>query len=197
MVPSRDAAGNTTMLAQQVERPCICSGGMVLCSICHGNKILRCETCDGSGSVKMFDQLVVRFQTASQGELLDVTPVPDKWLAERTGELLLDERKPRIDELPPLPESAARKATELLQKSHEVDERDYRTILQHLRVERIPIHEVRYKYAGQERKLWICGNEQDVYAPKAPWNRARFLGLVAAGCVAVAAFAAGVLWLAK
>ena len=46
-------------------------------------------------------------------------------------------------------------------------------LLQALRVERIPLLEIDYKYAGVERKLWICGQQQEVYAPKSPWRRQR------------------------
>jgi hypothetical protein len=187
MEPARDAAGNTVMTSRSVDRPCICSGGRVLCSICHGNRVVTCSTCAGSGSVKTFDQLVVRFQTASNGELLDVTPVPDRWLAEREGEILVDERASRIERVPALPDAAAQKAHELLGKAGEADPQDYRIILQHLVVERIPMHVVQYRYAGKGRTLWVCGNRQDVYAPKAPWNRSRMLGLVAAGIAGVAA----------
>jgi hypothetical protein len=192
MEPVRDAAGNSTMMSKMVEQPCICSGGRVQCSICHGNRVVTCSTCAGSGSVKTFDQLVVRFQTASNGELLDVTPVPDKWLAEREGEILVDERASHIERMPALPEVAAQKARELLAKAGETDPRDYRIILQHLVVERIPMHVVQYRYAGKERTLWVCGNRTDVYAPKAPWNRNRLLGLVAGGVAAVA----GIVWMA-
>lgn len=187
MEPARGGSANGGMVARAIDRPCICSGGRVLCSICHGNRIVTCSTCAGSGSVKTFDQLVVRFQTASNGELIDVTPVPDKWLAEREGAILADERATRIDPLPPLPEAAAKKASELLAKVGEVDPSDYRIILQHLAVERIPLHAVRYRYAGKDLRLWICGNGQDVYAPKAPWNRSRFVGLILGSVAALAA----------
>jgi hypothetical protein len=130
--------------------------------------------------LKTFDELVVRFQVAAQGELVDVTPVPDPWLAKRSGEVLLEARESQIDDAPDLPEAARAKAKQLLDRSHEVDAREFRILLQHLRVERIPIHEVRYKYAGEEKKLWICGTDRAIHAPAAPWNRARMYGLFAA-----------------
>jgi hypothetical protein len=171
--PGRDAQGSPFPQARTVRRPCTCSGGRVVCSECGGNRVLRCRGCAGSGQVKTFDQLLVRFQTAAQGEILDLTPVPDKWLGRFSGEVLFDQRARRIETCESLPEAVARKALELLGKSHEVDEQQTRVILQLMHVERLPLHEVRYTYAGAERRLWICGNEQGIYAPNAPRNRRR------------------------
>jgi hypothetical protein len=54
-------------------------------------------------------------------------------------------------------------------------------------VERLPLYEVQYKYAGVDRKLWICGNEQGIYAPRAPRNRQRLFWVIAGTALAVAA----------
>jgi hypothetical protein len=129
--------------------------------------------------VKTFDELVVRFQVASQGELVDVTPVPDKWLTKRTGEVLIDIRETRVILGESIPEGARSKVKELIDRSHDVDAATYRIILQQMRVERIPIYEVRYKYAGEEKALWICGEDHAIHAPRAPWNRNRMYGLFA------------------
>jgi hypothetical protein len=183
----RDAQGHALPSARTVRRPCSCSGGQVVCRRCGGNRVIRCPGCDGSGRIKTLDQLVVRFQTATQGEVLDVTPVPDKWLGRLSGEVLVDEQAARIDRCASVPEAVARKAGDLLTESHAVDERQTRIILQLLHVERLPLSEVRYKYAGVERQLWICGQEQDIYAPDAPWNRQRLGWLIAGAVCAVAA----------
>jgi hypothetical protein len=190
----RDAQGNAVPQPRMVRRRCSCSGGKVVCSECRGNRILRCPGCDGSGQVKTFDQLVVRFQAAAQGEFVDVTPVPDYWLGRFSGELLVDAKARRIDSCESVPELITQKVKELLGKSHEVDERHTRIILQLLQVERLPLYEVRYKYAGVERQLWICGKEQGVHAPSAPRNRKRVFWVIAA-CVLVVAALVGLLGL--
>jgi hypothetical protein len=183
----RDTHGNPFPQTRTFHRPCSCGGGLVVCSGCGGHRIVRCPGCAGSGQVKSFDQLVVRFQAATQGEVLDVTPVPDKWLGSLAGEVLVDQRAERIEQIDALPETVAEKTRDLLSKSHEVDERHTRIILQLLHEERLPLYEVRYKYAGVDRQLWICGNQKDVHAPKAPWNRQRMFWVVAGIVLAVAA----------
>jgi hypothetical protein len=195
--PGRDAVGNQIPQARTVRRPCTCSGGRVVCSECSGNRVLRCRGCAGSGQIKTFDQLLVRFQTAAQGEVVDVTPVPDKWLGGFSGAVLIDQKARRIESCESLPEPAARKALELLDKSHEVDEQQTRIILQLLHVERLPLYEVRYTYAGVERHLWICGNERDIYAPNAPRNRQRVFWVAAAIALAVAGLIALALFLLR
>jgi hypothetical protein len=146
----------------------------------------RCSTCAGSGQVKTRDQLVVRFQTAKEGEVLDVTPVPDRWLGTLTGEVLVDKKARRIDGCDGVPDPVVRKAGDLLAKAHAVDEGQVHILLQLLHVERIPLAEVHYKYAGVDRQLWICGREQEVYAPNAPHNRTRIFWTAAGAALAVA-----------
>jgi hypothetical protein len=197
MESGRDAQGNASAQPQMIRRQCSCSGGQVVCSECGGNGILRCPNCAGSGQVKTFDQLVVRFQTAAQAEVLDVTPVPDNWLGRLSGEVLIDQKAHRIEACESLPEAAAGKALELLNKSHEVDERQTHIIMQALHVERLPLYEVAYKYAGVERQLWVCGNEQDIYAPNAPRNRQRLFWVIAGTVLAIAALVGLVIFLLR
>lgn len=180
MQPSRDASGKNVMIPHAVQRGCHCGTGRIVCTTCQGSRFLTCPTCTGSGSVKVFDELVVRFQVAAKGELIDVTPVPDKWLAKRGGAPVLDVREPCIERWEKIPDAADAKVRDLIDRSHDVDANEYRILLQHLKVERIPIQEVRYMYAGAERQLWICGTDQTIYAPSAPWNRNRMYGLFAA-----------------
>ena len=80
----------------------------------------------------------------------------------------------------------------LLEKSHAIDAEEERILMQALRVERIPLHEVRYQYAGVDRQLWICGSGEELYAPNAPWNRGRVIALVAGVVAAVVSLVAGV-----
>lgn len=193
METARDASGNVVNVPRLIQRPCHCGNGRIVCTTCQGSRVLVCPTCTGTGALRTFDELVVRFQVAAQGELVDVTPVPDPWLAKRAGEVLVDSRQPQIDDVANLPEAARTKAKQLLDRSHDVDTREFRILLQHLRVERIPIHEVGYTYAGEEKKLWICGTDRAVHAPAAPWNRARMYALFAAIAIPVAGL---LFWLA-
>ena len=61
-------------------------------------------------------------------------------------------------------------------------------LLQELHVKQIPQLEVQYMYAGVDRRLWICGQEERVHAPGAPWHRGRYWLLV--GCAVAAAVVA-------
>jgi hypothetical protein len=177
---------------QIVRRPCTCQGGQVRCGQCSGNGILTCPDCAGSGQVKTFDQLIVRFQAATQGEILDVTPVPDPWLGKLSGQMLVEQRARRIEQFDSVTPEVDKKARDLLAKSQDVEEDRARILLQMLEIQRIPLYEVRYKYAGVERQLWICGSEQELYAPKAPWHRQR-LFLLIAGAIGVLAALIGLI----
>ena len=148
-----------------------------------------CSRCNGSGKTKSFEQLIVRFQAATQGEILDVTPVPDKWLGTLAGDAVIDLKDPQIDSAQAVTPEVDAKVKDLLAQSHAIDTGEARILLQALRVERIPLVEVDYKYAGVERKLWICGQQQEVYAPKSPWRRQRLVMVVLAGVLVVAAIA--------
>jgi hypothetical protein len=182
-----DARGNPTSVMRVVRHRCSCANGLVRCGACMGNGMQTCGRCNGSGKTKSFEQLIVRFQAATQGEILDVTPVPDKWLGSLSGDAVIDRKEPLIDGAVAVTPDVDAKVNELLAQSHAVDTGEARILLQALRVERIPLVEVAYKYAGVERKLWICGQQQEVYAPKSPWRRQRLLMVALAGAVVVAA----------
>lgn len=171
-----------------IRRPCSCLNGVMTCPGCGGNGIIRCRSCQGSGQVKTYDVLVVRFQNAKQGEVLDVTPVPDNWLGSLSGESLFDRKAPRIDEseLDPISEPFTIKARDLLRQSHDIDEKHERILVQMLHIDRIALQEVKYTYAGVDRTLWICGKEKGVYAPNAPWNRSRLFFLITGSVLAAA-----------
>lgn len=185
----RDASGNMVTTPRIVQRGCTCFGGRVTCTSCMGRGLKRCTSCAGSGQVKTFDQVVVRFLGSTKSEVLDVTPVPDEWFRRLSGEVLVEEKAQQIDLVPTVSPEVDTCARELLERSHDVDERGARILLQHLRIERVPITEVQYTYAGVEHKLWISGYEKEVYAPEAPWHRGRLMGMIGAIVLAVAAIA--------
>lgn len=188
----RDAQGQTIMVPRMIQHRCSCADGLVRCPSCSGNGLQTCSRCQGSGRTKSFEQLIVRFQAATQGEILDVTPVPDKWLGTLSGESVIDRKDPRIDTALSITPEVDAKVHDLLAESHAIDTGQARILLQALHVERIPLVEVDYKYAGVERKLWICGQQQEIYAPKAPWRRQRVFMVALAGVLAVAAVAGAI-----
>jgi hypothetical protein len=188
----RDAQGQVTMVPRMIQHRCSCAGGLIRCPSCLGNGMQTCSRCNGSGKTKSFEQLIVRFQAATQGEILDVTPVPDKWLGTLNGDAVIDLKDPQINSPQPITPEVDAKVKELLAQSHAIDTGEARILLQTLRVERIPLVEVDYKYAGVERKLWICGQQQEVYAPKSPWRRQRVLMVTLGGVLFVAAIACAI-----
>jgi hypothetical protein len=90
--------------------------------------------------------------------------------------------------VPPTVEQSGKK---LLRASQAVDEREARVLFQDLAIERVPVNEVQYMYAGVDRRLWIYGDGH-VYAPGAPWRRDRLWTILAA--VAGVLVLAGVLF---
>ncbi|MBI2824370.1 MAG: hypothetical protein HYX69_06750 [Planctomycetia bacterium] len=191
----RDASGNTRQVSRFVQVRCACGDGQVRCNACSGLGVQTCSQCTGTGRMKVFEQVAVHFKPVVLDELLDVTPVPDRWFRQLSGDTLVNEKSSRVDRFDPVAPDVDRKAGELLTRSHGVDGAQSRIILQTLKVDRVPLNELDYKYAGVERKLWICGQENQIYAPKAPWNRSLFTVLTGVGLLAAGALIAGVVYL--
>lgn len=191
----RGEQGQPVPVVRVVTNPCGCGDGQVRCIKCAGQRQLDCSDCRGSGQVKSFDRLVVKFLSSHRSNLFDVTPVPDDWFGRLSGETLVDVRKERVDDFPPVNEEVDGRARDLLKRSHEIDEGQTRILLQHLQIDRIPLHEVRYSYAGVDRRLWLCGKEMEVYAPDAPWNRSRLYGTILTVALIGAVLLGGLLWL--
>jgi hypothetical protein len=178
MRAGHDAHGHPGHQIMTVRDSCTCLNGRVTCGSCSGNGRNVCPTCSGSARVKTFDQLTVRFRSEELAATLDATDLPDRLVARASGELAVDEQAERIARFPETTPEVDRRAKELLDKSQGVDEREVRIRRQHLRVERVSIHEVRYMYAGVSHRLWIYGNERRIHAPGAPWLWKRMLGVV-------------------
>jgi hypothetical protein len=178
-------SGQVVSNVQTVRTDCTnCRDGLVSCTGCAGNGRVTCPPCQGSGNVKTFDQLTVRFHQVTQKEVLDDTDVPDALIGGLRGDVVTDCRQVRIDAGPGVPPPVEQRVQGMLRKSHAVDQRQSRLLFQHLHIEQVPVHEVRYMYAGVDRRLWICGHEKQVHAPDAPWRRGRLfliLGSIAGG----------------
>ncbi|HEY3392359.1 MAG TPA: hypothetical protein VGK58_06615 [Lacipirellulaceae bacterium] len=183
--PAQDAAGKPTTQMVSVRSDCPhCFHGQVTCSSCSGNGRVTCASCEGTGNVRTFDQLTVRFRDATHVELLDPTDLPDDLLRKLKGDTIFTKRAARIDASPGMPAHVESASRTLLEKSHTYDERDTHLLFQELAVERIAVHEVAYKYAGVERRLWIYADGQ-VHAPDAPWRRDRLWAIIGGIAAAV------------
>ena len=148
---------------------------------------MTCPSCEGTGQVRTFDQLTVRFHDNTRTKTLDTTDLPDDLLLEPPGELIFSERSARIEGCPGMPADVTGSCQAMLRESLHVDERATRLLFHELTVARVPVHEAHYRYAGVPRRLWIYGNGE-VHAPGAPWRRDRLwmiLGALTAGIVLI------------
>jgi hypothetical protein len=188
MTQTKDPKAGVITKPEITQQPCSCMKGMVNCGSCGGSGMRRCGTCAGSGRVKSFDQLTVRFHTPRQAEVVDSTEVPDDTFLTLKGDVLIDEHGKRIESARAFTPGVDDCAAKMLRDSHRVNPDQIRILAQHLRVERIPVTDIKYTYAGVDHKLWICGKEQLVHAPNAPWQRNRFMWMmigIGAGVAAV------------
>jgi hypothetical protein len=193
-IMSRDQQGRAVPMTRLEQRMCHCGTGVVRCSRCSGLGMVTCGQCKGLGRLKWFDELTVQFSNRPQAALLEFTPVPDRWFHRLSGEMLCQEKAHRIESLPTQIAPVDSKTAELLAIAHRVDPRQCHILCEQMSIERIPVYEVKYMYAGGDQQLWICGKEREIYAPNSPWNRERF-ALLVTGCVIATATVVGlVVW---
>jgi len=179
METSHDKQGALTTSNRMVQDKCTCNFGQVQCTGgCVGKGTKPCVTCNSQGRVKSFDELVVKFANSEKFEIADKTPVPDDWFGSLSGAEVLNNQEPRIDAVAMISTTVDEAVRDMLHESHGVDERETRILLQKLRIERVPVAEVRYSYAGAAKTLWICGEERKVHAPDAPWRSGRLWGVL-------------------
>jgi hypothetical protein len=177
-----------------------CFAGKVNCPTCQGRGRVVCSNCQGGGRVKTYDVLRIRFHHKTETSVIDSTAVPDYLIGKASGDVLIDERGVVLKTCPSAPADLQGRANDLLRKSQAVSPNDTIILLQYLRVERVPIFEVVYRYPGAsdaERKLWIYGAEQHVHAPNAPTNWMRILTVLGGVVLAAAAALAAVLFVAR
>jgi hypothetical protein len=178
----RDSFGNMVMQPVEVRENCTCFNGKVGCTACGGQGTVVCGDCQGSGRVKTFEQLTVRFRVDSQVEVIHATKIPDKLLQQVHGETLVDDRAARAVTCPTIEPRVDDHTAKLLKKSQAVPEGPTRLLFQHLHIEYVGIQEVRYRYRNSSPKsLWIYGSEQRIYAPGVPWPWGKFAAILL-GC---------------
>ena len=187
-----DPRNNSTTAPRVLRRRCHCGRGQVRCAACAGNGEQTCGRCRGTGRTKTFQQLQARYYLVESRQVLDDTPVADNKLGGLSGEQVFELKQPLVGSHRPVSEKVDQCIAAELKKSHAIDTRQQRVLMQSLGVTRIPQVEVQYTYAGVERRLWICGQEERVFARGAPWQRERYWLLVG-GIVAAAAAVLGVL----
>ena len=180
----QDGQGNLVMRPETVQDPCSCVSGRVACSTCGGSGMVQCSDCGGSGRIKTYDLLTVHFSCPTLKEVLHGTKVPDYLLGAAPGEVLADEQGVTLPRSTPLPPKVEERVEELLRKAQPVDPAKTRVLLQHLHVEQVNIQEVQYQHGGKDRRLWIYGDDQRIYAPgmPRPWGKLALLlgGILAA-----------------
>jgi hypothetical protein len=185
MRPTHNPRGKTTFRTESVRSNCPhCFHGRVSCSTCSGNGRVTCPQCEGHCRVCLYERLTVRFRNKSQYEVLDTTEVPDENFERLQGEAIFTRHAPRIEAVPDLPPTVEQSGQKLLRQSQAVDAREARVLFQDMAIERVPVHEVQYMYAGVDRRLWIYGDGQ-VHAPGAPWRRDRMFAIAAASVLVI------------
>jgi hypothetical protein len=183
--PGHNANGQPTMQFETVHSQCpSCFQGRVSCSSCSGNGRVTCPQCEGHCRVCLFERLTVRFRKRSLYEVFDTTEVPDENFEKLTGEAIFSRHAPRVERVTGLPPAVEQSGQKLLRESQTVDQRQARVLFQDMAIERVPVHEVHYMYAGIDRRLWIYGDGH-VHAPGAPWRRGRLVGILAAAAGAI------------
>jgi hypothetical protein len=175
-----------TQKRELVYKVCRCMGGKVNCLACTGRGTKVCKDCQGRGALKSSSVLNVRFRVVTLTDFVNLSAVPDQLIQSSSGEVLHENRAARIGAFPGITDEVDRRTRNLLSKSGTVDEETHRILFQHLRLQRVPVHDVSYQYSNSgSKRLWIYGNENNVYAPNAPlaWKKL----LMVTGAVTVGA----------
>jgi len=74
-----------------------CSGsGRVTCSSCSGSGIVTCGKCSGHGKIKYYKVLTIKFEYKEQKSFINHSDIPDKKLSQSSGEVIVDERRAKI-----------------------------------------------------------------------------------------------------
>jgi hypothetical protein len=177
-----DAQGNMVMQTANVEERCVCFGGQVNCMHCAGSGTQTCPECGGAGRVKMFELLTVHFSCPCLKDVVQQSQIPSYLVGAASGALLIDQHGQTITDRPAVAPEVDKRIETLLERARPADARTTRVLTQHLHVEQVNVQEVQYHYRGQDKCLWIYGDEQRVYAPglPRPWGK---LALLVGGVV--------------
>jgi hypothetical protein len=183
--------------------PCqLCGGvGRVGCVVCVGSGRVRCETCFGRRQVVHYQELRVHWATRTNSEQVEKMKLPGSLVGIAEGVVVLREEDARLEPGRggphgggPYRGSGGRVSPEVdaavnrLLSSHRLAP-EQRLLRQRLVVRGVPVHEVRYRYRGEQRSFWIYGSDLRVHAPRFPASPLRVTGALGAAAALAAVLA--------
>ena len=172
-----------------------CTGGIVVCGCCNGGQ-QKCGNCDGLRLVRTYQELAVQFHFVSEDVPLGTPTGLGRLTVQTEGQVIFQQRFESGKGFSGAPAAVEGRLRKLVYQANTAGGAGALVLFQQVQVEKVPADEVVYEYRGSpERRLWIYGDRQHVYAPGVPrpWGKIALTSAAAVLLTAAALFA--VFWL--
>ena len=153
---------------------CYCLYGEVECEICQGGKTLRCNSCQGTGKLKHYDRMTVRWRVLREEKILCKDNALPLKMRDRIKEALFNENVVYRSEgtfvkpLTRFPESDLQQVSSNVLSKQVESSNDGLVVRQRQCVKAIPITKVDAAYKKKILQYYVYGNEHQVHSIKFP-----------------------------
>eukprot|EP00058_Branchiostoma_floridae_P028176 XP_002613667.1 hypothetical protein BRAFLDRAFT_66534 [Branchiostoma floridae] len=145
-----------------------CKGGRTECTWCNQTGKQRCLVCEGTGKLKWYTRLTIKWRNHVEDYILNGTSLPDKKIRKVAGHEAFKEEHPRVWPINHFHEEEINTASRNLVQKHSTAFPDEKILMQRHQVRIIPVAEASYDWKAKDYNFIVYGLESKVYAPDYP-----------------------------
>ncbi|KAI1286232.1 Protein SSUH2 -like protein [Halotydeus destructor] len=138
------------------------------CTSCNGSGKVRCKMCKGHGRMKVYTELTISWTVHRDHFIFNDTTVPDRKLKKVSGNIVFDERAPRVSGIDHFPNKILSDASIGLIDMHTRSWSMEKTLEQRHFVKSVPIVIASYIHPNRRGNFFVYGLEHKVYFPNYP-----------------------------
>ncbi|XP_061187104.1 protein SSUH2 homolog [Saccostrea echinata] len=145
-----------------------CQGGILKCDKCSSKGKATCTKCAGSGNMKTFTELTVKFTNHVSDYVFERSDMPNHLVKEVTGKVVFEQDLDQVFPLTSYPIPEINNNSIRIVNEHKRAFPNERIIRQRQRLLAVPVTEVHFTWKDTRSRYWIYGMERKVYAPDFP-----------------------------
>ncbi|XP_035689218.1 protein SSUH2 homolog [Branchiostoma floridae] len=140
--------------------------GFVKCRDCKGTGLGNCDTCQGHGQLKHYQQLNIEWKTHVSEHIVERSSLPDELMKGVTGKEIIKDERFRVYPIGNVDKEIIEHSQRLVQEHNTAHTSpDERIHMQRHAVVTKPVAEATYTWNGTAYTFYIYGSEKRVFVP--------------------------------
>ncbi|XP_062606663.1 protein SSUH2 homolog [Saccostrea cucullata] len=138
------------------------------CGKCSGKGRASCTECEGSGNLKTYTELTVKFTNHMSDYVYQKSDLPGHLMREVTGKVVFEQDLDQVFPITSYPIPEINNNSIRIVNEHKKGFPTERIVRQRQRLHAVPVTVVHFTLRDTRSRYWIYGTERKVYAPNFP-----------------------------